>query len=188
MGKRKGEWMDTEYVLSYFGENRQTARGAYDSYVKEGIELGRRPELVGGGLIRSLGGWKAVRESRLEKGERIKGDQRILGDSGFVLGVLKEAEEKVERKYELKWLGYGLGKVEARVCEIFSIDKEDLYSRSRQKDKSNARALFCYWAVEELGYTQNEMAKRLGMTQPGVGYSVHRGKAISKLKRYTLID
>jgi hypothetical protein len=31
---------------------------------------------------------------RLDGEERIKGDQRILGDTGFVLGVLKEAEEK----------------------------------------------------------------------------------------------
>jgi len=33
----------------------------YLSYMKEGIGLGRRPELVGGGLIRSLGGWEAVK-------------------------------------------------------------------------------------------------------------------------------
>ena len=28
------------------------------------IEQGRRPELLGGGLIRSLGGWKAVKNAR----------------------------------------------------------------------------------------------------------------------------
>ena len=27
-------------------------------YVRNGIPLGRRPELVGGGLIRNLGGWE----------------------------------------------------------------------------------------------------------------------------------
>ena len=29
----------------------------YEAYVREGVLQGRRPELVGGGLIRSLGGW-----------------------------------------------------------------------------------------------------------------------------------
>jgi len=28
--------------------------------LKRGIEIGSRPELVGGGLIRSLGGWSQV--------------------------------------------------------------------------------------------------------------------------------
>jgi len=32
--------------------------------VSQGICLGRRPELTGGGLIRSLGGWSAVKSIR----------------------------------------------------------------------------------------------------------------------------
>ncbi|MEA3361208.1 MAG: hypothetical protein U9R17_17625 [Thermodesulfobacteriota bacterium] len=54
MGKRSCEWMDTKYVLSYFGKTLSEARGQYSSYVKEGVEFGSRPELVGGGFIRSL--------------------------------------------------------------------------------------------------------------------------------------
>jgi hypothetical protein len=38
-------------------------RKGYVFYVKKGIALGRRPELVGGGLIRSLGGWDEVKKS-----------------------------------------------------------------------------------------------------------------------------
>jgi len=49
------------------------------------------PELLGGGLIRSLGGWEEVKKKRRQ--QWVKGDQRILGDSGFVLEVLREAEE-----------------------------------------------------------------------------------------------
>jgi putative transposase len=82
--------MDWKYVLSRFGKTGSKARGMYLSHMKEGIGLGRRPELVGGGLIRSLGGWEAVKRRRLETGERAKGEQRILGDSDFVLGVLAE--------------------------------------------------------------------------------------------------
>ena len=46
--------------------------------------------------------------------------------------------------------------------------------------KGNARGVFCFWAVTELGCGQKELAKKLGMTQPGVGYAVIRGEAISK--------
>lgn len=186
MGEKTCEWMDTEYVLSYFDKTKRKAKGQYHSYVKEGVEIGRRPELVGGGLVRSLGGWKAVREMRIANQERVKGDQRILGDSGFVLDVLKEAGEAFERYYEMKRLGYDLQKIEDRVCEIYSIKKEDLLSGSRQKVKCDARALFCFWAHRELGYTQRALARRLEMTQPGVGYSVKKGEAITKSKNYAI--
>jgi chromosomal replication initiation ATPase DnaA len=67
----------------------------------------------------------------------VKGDQRILGDSEFVCDVLKEADETFERYYEMKWLGYDRKTIEDRVCEIYKIEKEDLFSKSRQKVKSD---------------------------------------------------
>ena len=54
MGHQKRKWQDTEYVLSYFGKGAGRRR-QYLKFVREGITLGRRPELVGGGLIRSMG-------------------------------------------------------------------------------------------------------------------------------------
>ena len=47
----------------------------------------------------------------------VKGDQRILGDSGFVCDVLRGADEKFERYYERKRLGYDLNTIEDRVEE-----------------------------------------------------------------------
>ena len=49
-------------MLGYFGKNVSRAKKAYFYFVKAGIEQGRRPELVGGGLIRSLGGWDEVKK------------------------------------------------------------------------------------------------------------------------------
>jgi hypothetical protein len=34
--------------------------GKIRAYVEKGIAQGRRPELVGGGLIRSAGGWSVI--------------------------------------------------------------------------------------------------------------------------------
>ena len=45
--------------------------------VTKGIHLGRRPELVGEGLIRNLGGWDEGKKMRLKGQERGKSDQRI---------------------------------------------------------------------------------------------------------------
>jgi putative transposase len=101
MGKKKREWQEVEYVLGHFGKRIGDARKEYRHYVEKGIPLGRRPELVGGGLIRSLGGWDEVKKMRLKGQERIKSDQRILGESDFVSDVLRESEEQFSRKYRL---------------------------------------------------------------------------------------
>ena len=95
MGRRECEWQEKRYVLSYFGKSLAEARRSYSSYVKEGLSKGKRPELVGGGLIRSLGGWEAIKG--IGKRERRKGDERILGDSDFVLQVLEETDETFNR-------------------------------------------------------------------------------------------
>ncbi len=67
MGKVKREFQDTGNVLRLFGEKLPATRKAYRTYVGKGIAQGRRPELVGGGLIRSAGGWSAVKAMRRAK-------------------------------------------------------------------------------------------------------------------------
>jgi len=85
--KEKHPWQDSGCVLSYFGKSLREAQKGYLQYIESGIAQGRRPELVGGGLIRSLGGWQAVKDARFSGQGRMKGDHRILGDSAFVIGV-----------------------------------------------------------------------------------------------------
>jgi len=178
MGKRACAWQETTYVLSYFGQGPLKGKKNYHLYVKEGVTQGRRPELVGGGLIRSLGGWSEVKKLRRTGQDRMKGDERILGDGDFVRDVLSEANERMDRRYELKSRGYGIETLEERVLEIYRIDRDELYSKSRQKTRADARSVFCYWAVRELGIEGTQMAKRLGMSQPGVAYAVKKGERI----------
>jgi putative transposase len=71
--------------------------------------------LTSGGLIRSLGGWAASKRRRLKGQDRLKGGERILADSDLVMSVLAEANEKLERFYELKNRGCTLEKVELKL-------------------------------------------------------------------------
>lgn len=50
MGNIKRPWQSCDYVLAYFGKKR-SQRKNYQHFVAEGIEKGRRPELVGGGPL-----------------------------------------------------------------------------------------------------------------------------------------
>jgi hypothetical protein len=52
--------MDTEYVLAQFSRKRNAALRDYRRLVEEGMGMGRIPEFMGGGLVRSLGGWSQV--------------------------------------------------------------------------------------------------------------------------------
>jgi REP element-mobilizing transposase RayT len=187
MNKIKREWQDTEYVLACFGNSRKAARQSYASFIEAGWNQGRNPELTGGGLIRSIGGWTALKNLRLKGQDRLKGDERILGDSEFVLSILAEADEKYDRQYELKSRGYDLKQVQMRVSELLGVDGELIYSKGRRRDQVEARSLFCYWAVRELGYSATEMARRLGMNQPAVGYAVSRGEKMAKALEISLL-
>jgi hypothetical protein len=181
LGPKKNSWQGIDYVLGYFDRRKKIARKKYREYVQGGISRGRRPDLVGGGLIRSLGGWKEAVHS-MANGVRLKGDERILGDSDFVLDVLKSSEEEMERRYRLKAAGYNLERLAGRVAEIFGLRAEDLWIPGKYARVVPARSLFCYWAVRELGVGTTEMAKRLGLTQPAVSISVRRGERIAREK------
>ena len=82
LGTIRNDWQERDSVLSQFGSREGDAREVYRRFVAEGVELGRRPELVGGGLIRSAGGWSEVKTLR-RRGAPELGDERILGSGGI---------------------------------------------------------------------------------------------------------
>ena len=159
-----------DYVLSNFSDAPGRVKKTYYSYVEAGLEQGRRKELTGGGLIRSLGEWAEVRKYGLKGHDHIKSDERILGESDFVDDILSQANEKFERKYELKRLGYDLDRIESRVAEIYEIEVDDIILKGKQQKRVKARSLFLFWAVRELGISLTELARRLGISVAGVGY------------------
>ena len=186
MGKMRRDWQETDYVLGYFGKTLAHARKNYFEYMREGLSQGRRPELTGGGLIRSLGGWKEVKKKRQQGSYRIKGDERILGETDFVLDILTQAEERLERGLELKKMGYDLSRTVERVSEICGVDSSVIMSQGKRKEQVKARDLFCYFGVKKLGYSITEMARHLGLTPSTIGYAVQRGEKLAKEKGYTL--
>lgn len=178
-GRLDCPWQEIRTVLSRFGERPETARRAYLAYVKEGVSLGRRPNLTGGGLVRSLGGWEQVRESR-RRGESPQGDERILGDPDFVRNVLDRAGERLHPRDALTREGMDLARLAERAAEAFGVTPEDLLRPGKYPKTVKARSVFCYWAVRKLGYTATGLARRLGLTQPAVSISVRRGRKLAQ--------
>jgi hypothetical protein len=187
MGKRERVWQDDAYVLSLFHKKISTARRRYRTFVLTGIQNGRRPEFTGGGLIRSYGGWAMIKSLR-RANMHLKSDERVLGDSDFVVRVLKAADESLEKKYRLKSKGFDTKQLADRVAEILAINPGKIFQPGKQPMKVKARSLFCYWAVRELGVTMAYLASKLNISQPAVSLSVRRGEKIASENGYIMMD
>ena len=162
MGNYKMPWQDTEYVLSHFGQNH-SGRANYLQYVKEGAGQGRRPELIGGGLIRSLGGWSEVLALRRRE-QKMAHDQRILGDGDFVQEVTNGLDDLVKKNLRLSGRRMDIEDLAARVSRQYKISMGELCSGSRRQSVVQARAVLSWIGVRELGYSGAEVARYLGVT------------------------
>ncbi len=91
--------------------------------------------------------------------QRLKEDERILGDTDFVQAMLSEAKDHFERYYELKRLGHDLNSVAAKVAAIYNIDPYEVMRKGSQKPRVDAKGLFCYWAVRELKMPLIDLAR-----------------------------
>jgi putative transposase len=127
--------------------------------------MGKRPELTGGGLVRSVGGWLNLMEMRRAK-VFVKGDERILGEGDFVEQILQEAGEAFERKSLLKSQGWDLDKLAAHVAKLLGIEVSVVWSAGKYRHTVEARSLLCYWAVRDLGVSMTSLANRLSPVSP----------------------
>ena len=79
-------------VLRHFGSTLNDARQHYRAFVEKGIKQGRRPELQGGGLVRSAGGDTSVLSPK-DKEHRELSDQINRKHRGQVF-ILDEQHDK----------------------------------------------------------------------------------------------
>jgi len=187
LGRMKHDWQDRYYVLRWFSPKEAEAKRKYRAFVRQGIEIGQRPELTGGGLLRSQGGWAGLKAKR-KAGDYQKGDERILGDGDFVKAVLGEAEEQLKAKYRMRAEGFDFEKLLRRVSEITGISPQQLLDTQRDAARTHARGILCYWAVDRLGMSQSRLAQIFNLTQPAISYAVRRGKALAEKNGYAMFQ
>jgi len=175
LGRRPAPWQNCQAVLAWFGRSAPAARRAYRGYVKAGLPQGRRPELVGGGLIRSLGGWAEVRAVRQRKAP-VLADTRILGTGAFVEQMLQAggARLRAQRGWTQRlqaaqtWIG--------RHCRRAGITPEELRRGGRRQPVATVRAELAVGLVTELGLSFAEAARHLGISTSGVAKILRRRK------------
>jgi len=173
LGAVKNQWQDRDSVLAQFGSREGDAKGGYRRFVEEGVALGRRPELVGGGLVRSLGGWSEVKSQR-RRGELERSDERILGSGDFVERIVREAEARTQRQYEAKARGRKVERLIAEACKKHKVSITELRGGSRRGKMPEVRAEIARKLVEGYGITIAEVARQVGVSTSAISKSLAR--------------
>jgi putative transposase len=167
MGRKKVEWQEIDYVLSWFGKRKTIARKAYLQYVKDGIEDGRRDDLVGGGLVRTLGGWSQVLSLRKSK-DKVLCDERILGRDEFVESIIAEADKRIIGQISINERKIKAKKKILDVCSKEGVSIEELKGGSRRGRHSEVRAKLAMEFVRDYGLTLAETARQLGVSTSAI--------------------
>jgi len=173
MNRIRHEWQDRNYVLGYFGKRESSALQAYREFVAEESGRGRQPELTGGGLVRSIGGWSEVKSLR-KRQEKQFSDERILGSGEFVKEILDDVEESVKEKLPATAAATEAGERLVSACEEAGISVQALQGGSRKRECTELRKRLALEYVLELGMTYAGSARLLGISAAAVNQIVKR--------------
>jgi hypothetical protein len=173
IGKARHAWMDVDHALSGFGATRRKAVNEYRRFMQDGLGQGRLPELTGGGLIRSKGGWSQVLAAR-RSGQKEEYDERILGGGDFVKAILTEAEEKARRQLKLRRSGKTIDTIIEEECKRARISPGELKGGGRRRKTSTLRATIARRGLDELGLSMAEIARHVGVTTSSIAKAIAR--------------
>lgn len=171
VGKRENAWQECEYVLRHFSDKPKKAMRLYRQFVLEGVDKGRRMDLVGGGLVRSMGGWSSVVSLRGKK-EKMAYDARILGRGDFVSTLLQEAELSIRRQISSGEQGVIIDQVIKGVCHEEGITEKELRYGGQRQRVSRARARISYHLNRQIGVPMAEIARQVGVCTSAVAKAI----------------
>ena len=171
IGREKSGWQERQYVLGQFHPREKEAIRIYRRFIEEGKDRGRRPDLVGGGLIRSLGGWSEVLSFR-RHGERVEYDGRILGGGDFVSGILREADQKVRRHLPVREKGALKERIIKEMCKKEGVGEGELRMGGQARRVSRVRSKIAWSLGRQYGISLAEIARDLGVCTSAIAKAV----------------
>jgi hypothetical protein len=177
LGRRDFAAQDADFVLRYFAVQAGPARRAYRAFVHAGYGRRAAPDLDGGGLRRSVGGWQVVRD--LARGrERWAHDERVLGSGEFVERVVRESSGA------LAPAGVNGAELVAGLCgrfaPLFAVTPAEVARPSLRGAVLDARALVSEAAVREHGLTLTAVGRQLGVSKQSIARALVRAAKVRR--------
>ena len=129
--------------------------------------------MVGGGLIRSQGGWSAVKAIR-RLGVREKSDERILGSGEFVEQLIQQSDQTRKEQFAVHERMQRAVSYIQRICMKEKVSVEALKSGSRRQKVSMVRSQLAKKLVEEWGFSLTETGRHLGVSPSAIAKTLYR--------------
>jgi REP element-mobilizing transposase RayT len=186
LGRVARPWQAIGEVLEQYGPTRHRARRAYRAFVAEGVAQGRRPDLEGGGFVRSAGGWAAVASLRRGR-EHGLSDERILGSGDFVETVYRQLIPRQPTIPNARAAAI-LPALIARCSSAWGVDAEEVRAGCRRHRVAQVRAVAGYLGTSCLGLSAIALAHAMGVTGSAIRAGVGRGPVILARSGLTIAD
>lgn len=181
MGNQEALWQDRQKILTCFGETLAVSKIKYRECLFDAMQQGNRPELLGGGLIRSMGGIGNIQFVR-STDEKQEYDQRILGSSDFVESVLSRIEPGRTQGRNIS-----MKKLIGKIARYFKVTPDELLLKNRHKDPGKAKAVLVAIGISEVKIPGTVLAKKLSLSKSSISKLNRKGDEILK-KQEGLMD
>ncbi|MDP2210276.1 MAG: transposase [Candidatus Aquicultor sp.] len=167
MGRAAYPWFEPAHTLALFGSSYTGAREKLVKFMVDGLAKGRRDDLVGGGLKRSLA---ALDPS--ERAQIVAHDERILGCGDFVEAVLAALEQnEVPALKEIS-----LGEFIEQTAAHFGLTSQELCSGTRRRAVVRARAAAIWLGMKRHGFSANELSEALSISRTRIYEILNLGR------------
>ncbi|MDT9546367.1 MAG: transposase [Chlorobium phaeovibrioides] len=176
LGQKHYHWQEHRAVLELFGTTETEAQQRYLDFVAGEMKLGEQPTLLGGGMLRSDGGWAEVRSKRQREKQQFS-DERILGSSDFVAKVISEAGAGVKNQLPALGNRNAAEKKVKSMCDREGVTISALMGGCRRKECTNIRKKLVLQFVLEMGISYADIARMLGISASAVNQIVRRERA-----------
>jgi REP element-mobilizing transposase RayT len=176
LGKRAWTAQDCDFILAHFARTAGPARAAYRRFVREGARRRQLPDLEGGGLRRSAGGWERLPKLTCGR-ERWAADERILGRDAFVRAVLAQANEPVARPKPADTAGL-LHRLCQQAARRFAVSATEIATASLRRPVLDARAVVSQLAVTHYGLSLTATGRHLHVSKQSIARALQRAATV----------
>lgn len=152
LGREQIPWLTTKLVLAMLSPRIVQARKAYASFVRAGLEEGRRGEFHSGTY-----------------------EGRILGDEQFTDEILVKVDQKSDRRYSLE-------EVIDAVCAHYRIAPESLQAAGKVRPMTEARGIAAAIVQMSPHLRLTDFSKLLGRDQSALGKAAQRVTANERFR------
>jgi putative transposase len=166
LGKISHRFQTTGAVLKRFGSNVKSSRKRYRDFITEGIKTVKSDWII-----------DAVRQSNAGVDKKDRPECWVIGDQSFVQSVMTKNEQRLRTRSVLrkKW---SIQDVFSYLAKEHNLKPSDLEKRSRLTRISICRQKCAYICCRIIGYSIEDVADYMNISNPAVSWAINRGKEL----------